>query len=438
MTLRRLNRVEYRNTIRDLMGVDFKVEEELPPDDTGYGFDNIGDVLTVSPMLLEKYMQAAESIVAEAVPRVSGVIAEQSIPGATFAGAPGARGRDRFSFYEATRLAHSFTAKDAGTYRITLDLSVAGQFDFDPGRCRLVLKVDDQEVWQSEFEWQDDKKFTREIEQKWAAGERQLALEVQPLTPVAQKKNSLDLRLIAVRVSGPTEPEHRVRPRNFERFFSRDVPAEAAERHQYAQEILRKFATKAFRRPVDAQLLERLVALAEATAAEPGKSFEDGIAQAMVPVLSSPRFLFRVEKTEPPTSPTAHPLLDEYALASRLSYFLWSTMPDEQLFQLAERGELRENSLREQVQRMLADRRAQALIENFVGQWLQVRDIDGIDINARAVLAAMAGEEREMRTRDGALGGAARQAAAHAGGGGRARGDHANSGGRGSRNRPTS
>src|SRR6185295_3607366 len=81
VTLRRLNRVEYRNTIRDLTGSDFKVEDELPPDDSGYGFDNIGDVLTVSPMLLEKYMQAAETIVAGAVPRVGRVIAEKTIAG---------------------------------------------------------------------------------------------------------------------------------------------------------------------------------------------------------------------------------------------------------------------------------------------------------------------------------------------------------------------
>src|SRR5439155_2700530 len=88
--------------------------------------------------------------------------------------------------------------------------------------------------------------------------------------------------------------------------------------------------------------------------------------------------------------------LDEYALASRLSYFLWATMPDDELFRLAERKELRKN-VPAQLKRMLADSRAQALVENFVGQWLQVRDVEGIDINARAVLARDAGEERDLR-----------------------------------------
>src|SRR4030095_2377211 len=97
VTIRRLNRVEYRNTIRDLMGFEFQVEEELPPDDTGYGFDNIGDVLTVSPMLLEKYMQAAETIVAGAVPRVAKMVAERTIPGAAFTSGEPSRKNDRFS-----------------------------------------------------------------------------------------------------------------------------------------------------------------------------------------------------------------------------------------------------------------------------------------------------------------------------------------------------
>jgi hypothetical protein len=152
---------------------------------------------------------------------------------------------------------------------------------------------------------------------------------------------------------------------------------------------------KAFRRPVADAALERLVAMAETTWKEAGKSFEDGIAQAMVPVLASPRFLFRVEEAEP-SKEAAHPFVDEYALASRLSYFLWSTMPDDELFDLAQRGELRKN-LNAQVKRMLADGRSSALVENFVGQWLQVRDDEGIDIHARAVVTRDRGGEREMR-----------------------------------------
>ena len=394
VTIRRLNRVEYRNTIRDLMGFDFKVEEELPPDDTGYGFDNIGDVLSVSPMLLEKYMQAAEAIVASAVPRVSRVIQQQPIPVSSFTTADGTPARETLSFYEPLAVSRRHTVQRDGTYRVVLELAVNGRFDFDPGQCRLVLKVDDQPAWQKEFKWQDGKKLREEVEQSWTAGEHTLALELQPLVPIEQKKEPLDLRILGIHIEGPTEEEHWVRPKNFERFFTRDVPSAPEERQQYAREVLSRFARKAFRRPVSDALLDRYVALAVSTAAEPGKSFEDGIAQAFVPVLASPRFLFRVEEGLP--AERTHLLVDEYALASRLSYFLWSTMPDDGLFSLAERGELRKN-LAPQVQRMLASPRSNELIENFVGQWLQVRDIAGVDINARAVLARDAGIEREMR-----------------------------------------
>ncbi len=395
VTIRRLNRVEYRNTIRDLTGFDFKVEDELPPDDTGYGFDNIGDVLTMSPMLLEKYMQAAETIVAGAVPRVPRMIAEKNLPGNSFRKSEGERSGDRISFYDETTVSRVFKAEQTGAYRITLELEVAGQFDFDPGRCRVEFKVDGQELWREEFGWQNNKKFRPEFEVAWTPGDRKLTLELHPLTPVEKKKNSLDLRFSNVKIQGPLAEAFHVRPKNFELFFSRDVPAKPAARREYAREILSRFATKAFRRPIDKPSLEKLVAIAETTWREPGKGFEDGIAQSLVPVLASPRFLFRVEAADPGSPPKMHPRVDDYALASRLSYFLWSTMPDDELFRMASRNELRDH-LPAQVARMLADKRSEALIENFVGQWLQTRDIEGIDINARAVLTRDAGAERDM------------------------------------------
>jgi hypothetical protein len=108
VTLRRLNRVEYQNTIRDLMGVEFRAFEEFPPDDTGYGFDNIGDVLTTSPLLLERYMDAAEIIVAKAVPTVSRVVAEQRASGAEFKSADGKSNARNVSFYTPVTLTRTF------------------------------------------------------------------------------------------------------------------------------------------------------------------------------------------------------------------------------------------------------------------------------------------------------------------------------------------
>jgi hypothetical protein len=142
-----------------------------------------------------------------------------------------------------------------------------------------------------------------------------------------------------------------------------------------------------------------LVAVAEKVYAQAGKTFEAGIADAMVAALSSPRFLFRLEQRDPRSaSGAAFADVDEYSLASRLSYFLWSTMPDEELFRLAGNGELRKN-LAKQVARMLSDPRSKELIQNFTGQWLQTRDVTGIDINARAVLARDSGEQRDRERR---------------------------------------
>ena len=397
VTIRRLNRVEYRNTIRDLMGIDFKAAEEFPPDDTGYGFDNIGDVLTVSPLLLEKYMQAAETIVAAAVPTVAMVVREGSIAGTEFQAPEGKGNGDRLTFYQEAKVSHMHKVEQAGDYRLVVELDVAGQFDFDPGRCTVVFKVDDRELTKKEFGWQNNKRFRFEFDEKWQPGEHPLAFELRPLTPAEQKVNSLDLRIVSVKVQGPLEKKYWIRTKNHERFFSREEPPETKpERRQYAREVLSQFTKKAFRRPVDDKTLDRLVAIAEGIYGQPGKRFEGGIAQAMVAVLASPRFLFRVEETEPSRPTPSHPLVDEYALASRLSYFLWSTMPDEELLSLAQRAELRKN-LVAQVKRMLADSRAQELIENFTGQWLQVRDVEGIDINARAVLGRDNGEEKDVQ-----------------------------------------
>lgn len=132
-------------------------------------------------------------------------------------------------------------------------------------------------------------------------------------------------------------------------------------------------------------MLMRLVRLAQGIESQPGGTFEQGVARAMMAILASPRFLFRFEQADPADARARYPRVDEFSLASRLSYFLWSTMPDRTLFDLAQRGELRAN-LREQVGRMLRDPQAEAFVHNFTGQWLQARDVEFVPINKRAVL----------------------------------------------------
>lgn len=392
VTVRRLNRVEYRNTIRDLIGVDFDASGEFPSDDTGYGFDNIGDVLTMSPLLLEKYLAAADTIVQKAVPMVSGVSPESSIAGREFRRDDETSNERRddlyLSYYTPATVSAEYSAAHAGRYRLEVQVSAHEKFVdgvFDYNKCRLLFRVDGQELLRKDFSRQPGKSFTFTVDQDWISGQRELRFNLVPLTPDEKQTRSLSVRIDKVTIRGPLGTEHLVRPKGYEKFFPRDVPATAADRREYAAENLTRFATRAFRRPPEPETVERLVNLSMAIADEPQKTFEEGVARAMTAVLASPRFLFREEHIEPATGPT-HPLIDEYSLASRLSYFLWSTMPDEELFRLAAEHKLREN-LSDQVKRMLDDPRSKEVIRQFVGQWLQVRDIDSININVFAVIS---------------------------------------------------
>jgi len=400
VTLRRLNRVEYRNTVRDLFGVEFDAEIEFPPDDSGYGFDDIGDVLTLSPMLLEKYVAAAREIVTEAVPVVPGAPAETIFSGAEFTDAAITNGNghlrrkdSELPFDKPAALAHTFHLKHDGHYQFHLELGVRGLTEFDPRRCRVSLKLDGQEFAGKEIGWYNSKTVPFDLDKTLAAGEHRLSVELQPLNPDAPGTNALLMRILPATLRGPMEKEFWVKSKNYDRFFSGAIPEDAAGRREYVRKNLRNFATKAFRRPVDDQTVDRLASLAEEVYSQPDKTVEAGIAEGMEAVISSPRFLFRLEGGISPASSTnAWSDIDEYALASRLSYFLWSTMPDEELFRLAGRGQLRKN-LATQVARMLKDPRSKEFVRNFTGQWLQARDVQTIAINPRAVLSRDSGRD---------------------------------------------
>ena len=430
VTVRRLNRIDYRNTIRDLTGVEYRTDSEFPPDDTGHGFDNIGDVLTMSPLLLEKYIAAARSIVTQSVPVVSGVPPEKTIDGKNFqpVEAPvskdssskdassskdpsstaddsankdaakktrnnrGNRNRGQgdltLSYYQPATVATEVTAEYAGKYQLAVHVSanekyVDGVFDYN--KCQLVFKADGGVLLDKEFVRQEGKSFHFEYDQDWQPGEHQLQFELKPLTPDEKQTRSLAMRIISVTVRGPLGPDHWVPPKNYERFFPRAIPEGAGEKRAYARELLQRFATKAFRRPAEPETVDRLVDLAESVYGNGAKTFEAGVAAAMTAILASPRFLFREEGTIA-GPPNTNPFIDEYALASRLSYFFWSSMPDEELWRLATEGRLREN-LHAQVKRLLDDKRSAEFTRHFVGQWLQARDIDAVNINTFAVVS---------------------------------------------------
>lgn len=417
VTARRLNRIEYRNTIRDLMGIDFNSEVEFPPDDSGNGFDNNGDVLTLSPLLLEKYLAAAEAVVEQAVPKVARMIREQTASGRDFRG--DGRNGEQLSSRTAAKVSRSFRVDQADKYHVGIELEVRGSFDFDPGHCRLTCRIDGEERFVEDIVWQERKTLKREFEVEWQPGSHVVSFELTPLaavSPVAPAiqvastaSNSdtgrtrsasatfVNVRVATVQVRGPLSPQHWAVPENHARFFpDGPAPEDAGARDRYAEKVLRAFATRAYRRPVDDARVQQLVGLAREMYAQPGKTFEEGVGRAMMAVLASPRFLFRVEEPEAKFAKETIAPIDEFSLASRLSYFLWSTMPDEELLGLAARGELRRD-LRSQVDRMLKDPKSQAFVKNFTGQWLQARDIESVPINARVVLGPNAPRNRDGR-----------------------------------------
>jgi len=398
VTLRRLNRVEYRNTIRDLLGVEFDTATAFPPDDTGHGFDNIGDVLTLPPMLLEKYVIAANQIVGEAVPTVPKVVRERVIAGRQFrTGDETAeernerqrrRGGLQLSYYKPAAVSNTFRADIAGRYQLTVALMVNEKYVdnvFDYNKCRVTFRANGKELLREEYSWEGGKPFNYTYEVDWPAGDHELSFELQPLTPDQPQTRSLSMQVTSVKVRGPMAKERWVQPRDYTKFFPRPVPDDAKGRRAYSRELLTGFTRRAFRRPADEKTIDRLVNLAESVYKQPGKTFEAGVSQAIVAVLSSSRFLFREERTVA-SSGSAYPLVDEYSLASRLSYFLWSSMPDEELLHLAETGALRKN-LHTQVGRMLKSDKSEAFVRNFVGQWLRARDIENIPLEARFILA---------------------------------------------------
>lgn len=418
VTVRRLNRVEYRNTIRDLMGIDYDTEKEFPADDTGHGFDNLAEVLTISPMLLEKYLTAASDIVARAVPTTSRAPVEHSFGGAQFrrsgvaASAPGAAGTLTLSYYELARVEASFEPGHAGRFRVLLDFNtteryVDGQNDYN--RARFTLRAGSRVLFDREFNREGNRQFRFEFESDLEEVDRGVSIEVIPLSPEQKRVRALGFRLNALTIRGPLAPEHHVRPPQYGRFFPKEPPQDAEGRGREARAILDEFAARAFRKPADAGTVERLARLAESVYSQSGKTFEAGIAQAMVAVLASPRFLFREEGIETVRPGERHPFVDEPALASRLSYFLWSSMPSAELRQMAGAGQLR-GRLGDVVRRMLEDPKSEALMQNFTGQWLQARDVESIDIQARTVLAReeapdpeidrVRARSRELRERD--------------------------------------
>lgn len=395
VTVRRLNRTEYQNAVQDLLGVTFDTREAFPADDTGYGFDNIGDVLTISPLLMEKYLTAGEEVAALALP----VDAEAGMPRVDI---PAKGFKDTANpsidptwlpFGGTHRLKAERDIPQDGEYEVRLEYSVHGAMEATTEEAALEISAQGTPVGKATLGWDQRKVISLSGKVRLTKGKQSIDIQSSPGIRPTEGEENLFLKIHRASVRGPMGVDHRYRSKGYKKIFMDGPPPDSESgKDRYARKILRAFVSRAFRRPPDEQTLDRLVAIVKEISAERGKTFEDGIRQAIAICLTSPRFLFRAEFQPEPDNPAKIVDLDEYSLASRLSFFLWSSVPDDELLSLAYNKKLREN-LGQQVERMLADPRSNRLVKNFVGQWLQARDVDTVAINPRVVMGLASGRE---------------------------------------------
>ena len=398
VVLRRLNRVEYENTVSDLLGVHVKLKEQLPADGSANGFDNAGAALHTSSFLLEKYLEAADTVLNQAItnrPKPPTQIDQRyslkdSHPVRTTTEKVYRHLDDTVvcfcsSAWHTVGLSR-FYPPDGGLYRFRISAS-GYQSDGKPvtfrvtaGNTRLTGKDGLVGYFDAPADEPTIVEFVQYMEPRTTIAILPYGLSsAQAVNKIgADSYEGPGLAVHYVEVTGPLHdawpPEsHRRLFGDFERkpspaYNFRDrVEVVSDQPLVDAEEILRRFARRAFRRTVTDDDLQPFIDIVKTRLAE-DYSFEQAMRAALKGVLMSPDFLFLREQPGQ---------LDDFALASRLSYFLWSTMPDEELFALAEQGKLQESEvLRQQVERMLNHSKAAAFTENFVGQWLGLREID--------------------------------------------------------------
>jgi hypothetical protein len=359
VTIRRLNRNEYNNTIRDLLGVDFRPADDFPSDDVGYGFDNIGDVLSMPPILLEKYLTAAENISSRVLGGRQVNLLTQEITGGE-------------SIDNETRI----ITNESVEVRAPLRMHGKAQYLFrirawgdqagdEP--VRMAVYLDKELIREFEVKAADGKPDTYEAWFDGKGGKRTVSIRFLNDFYDDKVDPPLDrnLYLRDLEVTGPY-------PDTVKRLLAKEYTPET--RLTAAREILHDLMWRAYRRPVQDAELDRVMKLVE-LADHDGESFGAAVGLGLQAILCSPNFLFRVELDPQPGEPEIR-RLNDFEVATRLSYFLWSSMPDDELFELAKAGVLRtDGNLEKQVRRMLADEKADALVESFAGQWLQLRNL---------------------------------------------------------------
>lgn len=415
VTVRRLNRSEYNNTVSDLFGIPLTVADGFPADEVGAGFDNNGDVLSIPPMLFEKYMSAAEEI-AEKVIFDPDTVDKSPIPRASdqiLTVGNAWVGSFTGHFMEAESFAWTEVELEyEGEYRIDVRGGAAkketeiriGTFDADgilrgvgqykyfggggggqnqsfsielpAGKHRFLFAQLDPdaevEVGKTKFPGLD-----RLTEKELQAGRKRIGGKLKIDRSAPDQDVTWLVRSFQIR--GPKQTPERLYPVSH-RELVRAKPREGKPVRKAAFECLQPFLRRAFRGPVDDQTVDRYARLVD-QAHRREKSFERALRVGVAAALVSPRFLFRSELPAPDHKVDAQAVvpLTDHQLASRLSYFLWSSMPDEPLLDLADEGKLQdEQVLKGEVKRMLADPKAERLADNFAAQWLGLRNLDGV------------------------------------------------------------
>ncbi|MDQ3813103.1 MAG: DUF1592 domain-containing protein [Armatimonadota bacterium] len=376
VTLHRLNREEYNNTIRDLLGIEFRPADDFPSDDVGYGFDNIGDVLSISPLLMEKYLAAAEKIAEQAI-----VLPDKNVRFEAERLDPDAASGDRGGVLlgvTGSETGSDYEFPKAGAY--LLRARAFGE-QAGPDPVRMAFRLDGKDLRVVDVTAVEKASAVYDESVTVPAGKHRFAVvytnnykNLQTTDPKLRGDRNLIVEYLEI--VGPLNTPEGL-PASHRRIITCPTTG-----HQHGPEcaraILKELSGRAYRRPASEQEIDRLVRYV-GLARKEGESFERGIQLALQAVLVSPRFLFRVEVDPNPNDPKKSRSLSDYEIAARLSYFLWSSMPDDELFACAAKGSLQNPAmLKAQVRRMLNDPRAHALATNFAGQWLQLRNLETV------------------------------------------------------------
>jgi hypothetical protein len=399
--LHRLNRAEYANVIRDLLDLEVDVTALLPADDSTYGFDNIADVLGVSPLLQERYLAAAERISALAVgdPRLGAgsttyrvrqdLSQNQHIEGLPIGTVGGVLGRPTLPLEGDYDLQVRFMRTNTGAMR---GLEYPHQLEIlvDSERVHLATfggDTDLRALYQNPTLASDAVDARLKVRVHLTAGphdigtafiEKTNAASVDRLQPFLRSSDTMDTsgfpHMDLLSVTGPFNPSGPGDTPSRRRIFT-CRPAAATQENACATQILSTLARRAYRRPVTTAELQDLLRYF-ASGRSSGKRFDAGVQMALRRILASPKFVFRSEADPLGVSPGTPYRISDFELASRLSFFLWSSMPDDELLDVALRGQLKDpGTLERQTRRLLADPRSSALVTNFAGQWLYLRNL---------------------------------------------------------------